>query len=678
MTEHNLVSPCCSQCWHTPANPCRQLIDCLAEGPLCHRDDKCRVLRAGRYAKARRGGEGDLLFIGTGTCGLANGAATIMRQIRLFFETTRIPAFLTEVGCVGYCQREVFIDLLSGSAPRLSYCDVTPENITELLDELFVKGNLRNRFLLGRWDDADGSLADVPLLKEIPFFKRQRKVVLENCGRIDPASLDAALAVGAFKAASQAIQTMTPTEVCDRVLESGLRGRGGAGFPTGQKWRVAHDTVSAEKYVICNADEGDPGAFMDRAVLEGDPFRVLEGLLIAAYAVGASKGYIYCRAEYPLAIDRLKNAIAQCLEAGLLGRNILDSLFSFEVTIKQGAGAFVCGEETAILASIEGGRGMPRSRPPFPAVKGLHGKPTVLNNVETLANVPMIIDRGAPWFKGLSLGDSAGTKVFALSGSIRNTGLVEVPIGIPLKEVIFDIGGGALPGHRIKAVQMGGPSGGCIPEEKMEVPVDYATLQQLGAMMGSGGMVVMDERSCMVDVAKFFMEFIRNESCGKCSPCREGTIRMHEILSSLTEKPLGDELQRLERFRGIFHLEELAQTIKDTSLCGLGQTAANPVLSTLRYFRDEYEAHIMENRCPAGGCKGLKTYAIDASLCNGCTLCRKKCDGDAVIGERKQTHYIIADRCIGCGACAEACPQKAIYEMTCDTLRPGRVCEQTA
>jgi len=663
MKPNQLTSPCCSQCWHTAANPCRKLIDCVASGPLCHTDEKCRKERAGRLSLARRGGEGDLLFVGTGTCGLANGASRIMRHIRLFFETTRIPATVIEVGCVGYCQREVFVDLLTESAPRLSYCDVTPDNVTELLEEVYVRGNLRNRFLLGRWDDGDGSLSDIPLLQDTPFFKRQCKVVLENCGRIDPSSLDAALAAGAFKAAARALQTMTPAEVCDSVLESGLRGRGGAGFPTGQKWRVAHDTVSAQKYVICNADEGDPGAFMDRAILEGDPFRVLEGLLIAAYAIGASKGYIYCRAEYPLAIERLQGAIAQCREVGLLGHNILDSLFSFDVTIKQGAGAFVCGEETAILASVEGGRGMPRPRPPFPAVSGLHGKPTALNNVETLANVPLIIERGAGWFKGLSMGPSAGTKVFALSGAIQNTGLVEVPIGIPLREIIYDIGGGALPGHRIKAVQMGGPSGGCIPEDKMDVPVDYASLQQLGAIMGSGGMVVMDEKSCMVDVAKFFMEFIRNESCGKCSPCREGTIRMHEILTMLTEKPVGDEIRRLERFRGILHLEELAQTVKETSLCGLGQTAANPVLSTLRFFRDEYEAHIFENRCPAGACKALKTFSIDTDLCIGCTVCKKKCPSDAIIGERKQAHYIIADKCIGCGTCIQACPQKAIFEL---------------
>ncbi len=665
-----LTAPCCNHCWHTTANPCRKLIDCLTGGPLCHDDEQCRTERAGRLTLARRGGAGTVLFVGAGTCGLANGASRIMTHIRAFLTTNRIDAEIIEVGCVGFCQREVFIDLLAGTAPRLSYCDVTSDNVIELLDEIFQKKNLKNRFLLGRWDEADGSFAEVPLLKDTPFFKRQTKVVLENCGRVDPSSVDSALAAGAFRAASRALHTMTPAEVCDLVQASGLRGRGGAGFTTGQKWRVALDTLSAEKYVICNADEGDPGAFMDRAVLEGDPFRVLEGLLIAAYAVGASKGYIYCRAEYPLALERLREAIDQCRQAGLLGHNILDSLFSFEVTIKQGAGAFVCGEETAILASIEGGRGMPRPRPPYPAVSGLHGKPTVLNNVETLANVPLIVEQGASWFKGLSAGSSAGTKVFALSGAIRNTGLVEVPIGIPLREIIYDIGGGALPGHRIKAVQIGGPSGGCIPEAELGVAVDYLPLQQLGAIMGSGGMVVMDERSCMVDVAKFFMEFIRNESCGKCTPCREGTIRMHEILSSFTEKPIGDELRRLERFRGILHLEELAQTVRETSLCGLGQTAANPVLSTLRFFRAEYEAHILENRCPAGACQGLKTFAVDTSLCVGCTLCRKQCPANAVIGERKQAHYIIEDRCIGCGACAEACPHQAIFELVAEL--PGQ------
>jgi NADH:ubiquinone oxidoreductase subunit F (NADH-binding)/Pyruvate/2-oxoacid:ferredoxin oxidoreductase delta subunit len=453
---------------------------------------------------------------------------------------------------------------------------------------------------------------------------------------------------------------MTREEVCETVLASGLRGRGGAGFPTGQKWKVALQTPATQKYLICNADEGDPGAFMDRAVLEGDPFRVVEGMLIAAYAIGATKGYVYCRAEYPLAIERLENAISQCRQAGLLGPNILGSLFDFDITIKQGAGAFVCGEETAILASIEGGRGMPRARPPFPAVAGLHGMPTVLNNVETLANIPGILRNGPEWFKSLGLGDAAGTKVFALSGRVKNTGLVEVPVGIPLREVVYGIGGGAPEGHRVKAVQIGGPSGGCIPDHLLDIPTDYGKLQEVGAMMGSGGMVVMDERSCMVDVAKYFMEFIRNESCGKCAPCREGTTRMHEILTALTERPVGDGMRKLERFRGLLHLEELAQVIKDTSLCGLGQSAANPVLSTLRFFRDEYEAHIMEDRCPAGVCQGLRTYSVDQASCIGCMACKKACPADAIIGERKSAHYIIVDRCIGCGACADACPKHSI------------------
>jgi len=456
---------------------------------------------------------------------------------------------------------------------------------------------------------------------------------------------------------------MTPVEVCDEVVASGLRGRGGAGFPTGQKWKLALEQPRAQKYLICNADEGDPGAFMDRAVLESDPFRVIEGMVVAAYAIGATKGYVYCRAEYPLAIERLGEAIFQCRAAGLLGKDILGSLVDFDITIKQGAGAFVCGEETAILASIEGGRGMPRPRPPYPVVSGLYGKPTVLNNVETLANVPAVIGRGAGEYRALGLGDAAGTKVFALSGRVRNTGLVEVPVGVPLREIVFDIGGGAAIGHEIKAVQIGGPSGGCIPAHLMDVPTDYGTLQELGAMMGSGGMVVMDERTCMVDVAKFFMEFIRNESCGKCTPCREGTTRMHEILVDLSERPVGDEVHRLERFRGILHLEELAETVKETSLCGLGQSAANPVLSTLRFFRDEYEAHILENRCPAGVCEGLRVFDIEPELCTGCTLCAENCPSGAIVGKRKFAHSIIVDRCTGCGACAEACPRQAVVAV---------------
>ncbi len=664
MNPSELIKPCCEHCRHTKGTPCRNLIDCISGGPFCHESDNCRKLRTLRLDRIRRGGEGTLIFLGAGTCGLANGAASIAKSIKNFLNANAIAAHIIEVGCVGFCQKEVFVDFLLGQGPRLSYCGINPQNIEELLDEVLIKKNMKNRFLYARLNEATEDLSDIPLIKDTPFFRLQHKLVLENCGIIDPSSLDAALAAGAFQAAAKVVRDMTPAQVCDTILESGLRGRGGAGFLTGQKWRVALDTLASEKYLICNADEGDPGAFMDRAILEGDPFRVLEGMLIAAYAIGAGKGYIYCRAEYPLAIERLQQAIEQCRAAGFLGHNILNSLFSFDLIIKQGAGAFVCGEETAILASIEGGRGMPRPRPPYPAVSGLHGKPTILNNVETLANVPVIITKGTSWFKKISTGASTGTKVFALSGSVQNTGLVEVPIGIPLRKIIHDIGGGALPSHHIKAVQIGGPSGGCIPEDKFDVLVDYLPLKEQGAMMGSGGMVVMDETSCMVDVAKFFMEFIRNESCGKCAPCREGTTRMHEILVRLTEKPVGDELQRLERFRGIFHLEELAETCRETSLCGLGQTAANPVLSTMRFFRSEYVAHIMDNHCPAGVCQGLKTYFIDTDLCIGCTICKKKCPSDAIVGDRKQAHYIIGDRCIGCGACADACTQKVIFEAS--------------
>jgi NADH:ubiquinone oxidoreductase subunit F (NADH-binding)/Pyruvate/2-oxoacid:ferredoxin oxidoreductase delta subunit len=659
MTNSELFQPCCKLCWHTPSSPCVRAVECIAQGPLCHENKGCGEVRAARLSRFRRGGEGTLIFVGLGTCGLANGAAAIRKRIEAFLGENRIRASIIDVGCIGYCQKEVIVDIALPGSSRIAYAGVTKDNVDALLAGVLLRGELLNPLALGSHDIAEGALAALPEISGIPFFARQKKVVLENCGIIEPVSLDAALAHGAFRGLSRALSSMTPAEVCETMIASGLRGRGGAGFPTGRKWRVAHDQVSAEKYVICNADEGDPGAFMDRAVLEGDPYRVLEGLVIAAYAVGARHGYIYCRAEYPLAIERLELAISRMREAGLLGDNILDSQFAFDVKIKPGAGAFVCGEETAIIASIEGRRGMPRPRPPYPAERGLYGKPTVLNNVETLANVPPILHRGAEWFAGIGNGAS-GTKVFALSGAVRNTGLVEVPIGLSLRELVEDIGGGAIPGHHLKAVQIGGPSGGCLPADELDVAVDYRALQERGAIMGSGGLVVMDERSCMVDVAKYFMEFIRSESCGKCAPCREGTTRLYEILVSLCEKPGKDENKRLERFRGLLVAEELAETIREASLCGLGQTAANPVLSTLRYFRSEYEAHLHEQRCPAGVCQGLRTFSIDNALCIGCAMCRKACPQNAIVGERKQAHYVIEDRCIGCGACVSACPKGAI------------------
>ena len=500
------------------------------------------------------------------------------------------------------------------------------------------------------------------LSNSIPFFKHQQKIVLQNCGIIDPASLDAFIAYGGFKGLDKVLRLMKPHDVIKEITGSGLRGRGGAGFPTGKKWELAFNQNADQKYLICNADEGDPGAFMDRSVLESDPFRVIEGMLIAAYAIGASKGFVYCRAEYPLAIKRLENSINLCLQYGLLGDNILNSNFNFELKIKMGAGAFVCGEETALIASIEGKRGMPKPRPPYPSIAGLWGKPTVINNVETFANISTIINRGSTWFSSIGTETSKGTKVFALSGKIKNTGLVEVPMGIKLEDVVFEIGGGIPDDKLFKAVQIGGPSGACLPYSVIETKVDYESLKAVGAMMGSGGFVVMDEDTCMVDVAKYFLTFIQNESCGKCVPCREGTKRMLEIIERVpvSYKQTKQKTDQLQRFKGIIHLKRLADVIRDTSLCGLGQSAPNPVLSGLKYFKDEYEEHLYDRKCSAAVCKELLTFTIDNNICNGCGVCTRRCAVEAIAGEKGHAHYIIEDKCIKCGMCFEACRFKAI------------------
>jgi len=551
---------------------------------------------------------------------------------------------IVETGCHGFCEMGPLVIVYPEG---VFYIRVQESDVADIVEQHLYKGRIVERLLF----KEQGTLEGIPNYKDIDFYKKQMRIVLANCGHLDPEEINEYIAVGGYEALGKALTTMKPEAIIDEVKKSGLRGRGGGGFPSGIKWGFTRNAAGDKKYVICNADEGDPGAFMDRSVLEGDPHRVLEGMAICGYAIGADEGYIYVRAEYPLAIKRLKIAIKQAEELGLIGDNIFGSGFNFHLKIKEGAGAFVCGEETALMASIEGQRGVPRSRPPFPAVSGLWGKPTNINNVETFANIPQIITRGAAWYASIGTERSTGTKVFALTGRINHTGLAEVPMGITMREIIYDIGGGIQGGKKFKAVQIGGPSGGCLPEELLDMSVDYDSLIKVGAMMGSGGLVVMDETTCMVDISKFFLSFTQAESCGKCTPCREGTKRMLEILTRITEGQ-GKE-------GDIELLEVLAKNIKQTALCGLGQTAPNPVLSTLRYFRKEYEAHITEKRCPAGACSGLAQYKI-TEKCRGCGLCITVCPVDAISGEKKALHSIDQEKCIKCGACMAKCPFKAI------------------
>ena len=555
---------------------------------------------------------------------------------------------IVETGCHGFCEKGPVVIVYPEG---IFYCQVKPEDTKEIVEEHLLKGRPVKRLMFK--DQFTEEM--VPNYKDIDFYKKQNRIALRNCGFINPENIKEYIARGGYEALAKALTEMTPEQVIEEVKASGLRGRGGGGFPTGLKWGFARAAQGDKKYVICNADEGDPGAFMDRSILEGDPHALIEGMTIAGYAIGADEGYIYVRAEYPLAIKRLKIAIAQALEMGLLGEDIFGSGFNFKLNIKEGAGAFVCGEETALIASIEGRRGEPRVRPPFPANKGLWGKPSNVNNVETFANVSRIIANGSKWFASMGTEKSKGTKVFALTGKVKNTGLAEVTMGITLREIIFEIGGGIINDKKFKAVQIGGPSGGCIPEQLLDLPIDYDSLIEAGAMMGSGGLVVMDEDTCMVELARFFLNFTQMESCGKCTPCREGTKIMLDILERITkgEGKEGD----------IELLESLAETIKSTALCGLGQTAPNPVLATLRYFRNEYEAHIKEKRCPAGVCAGLTGYTILEDKCKGCTACARVCPVQAISGEVKKPHKIDPAKCIKCGACMETCKFNAIVKQ---------------
>jgi len=553
---------------------------------------------------------------------------------------------LVETGCHGMCEMgPIVVVYPEGSF----YCRVTADDVPEIVEEHLYKGRIVQRLL---YTIPGEDKVKVPHYKDIPFYGKQLRIALKNCGYINPDNIEEYIARDGYQALAKALLEMTPEETLEEVKKSGLRGRGGAGFPTGRKWEFAKMAPGDKKYIICNADEGDPGAFMDRSVLEGDPHAIVEGMLIGAYVIGADEGYIYCRAEYPLAIKRLINAIKQAEDMGLLGDNIMGTDFCFHLHIKEGAGAFVCGEETALMASIEGKRGMPTPRPPFPANCGLWGKPTNINNVETWANVAQIVLNGGEWYSSIGTETSKGTKIFAVTGKVNNTGLVEAPMGMPLREIIFDIAGGIPNGKKFKAVQLGGPSGGCLPESMLDTPVDYESINATGAIMGSGGMVVMDEDACIVDVAKFFLNFTQNESCGKCPFCRIGTKRMLEILERISEGK--GKLEDLDL------LEDMAHKVKDGSLCGLGQTAPNPILTTIKYFRDEYVAHIVDKKCPAKVCTALIHYTIDPAKCIGCTKCARQCPVNAISGELKKPHLIDQDDCIRCGQCMAVCPVKAI------------------
>jgi NADH-quinone oxidoreductase subunit F len=601
------------------------------------------------------------ILIGTATCGRAAGALETLKAFEEELARHSVEATITEVGCMGLCYAEPLVTIIKPDYPNICYKNITSELVPRLVEDYLVNDDPCLDLALGTLEGGDGEAIYIP---ELLRFEKERRLVLSRCGYVDPENINHYLANGGYSALDKALQ-MNPDEVVAEITDSGLRGRGGAGFPTGKKWQFCRNTKDEPKYIICNADEGDPGAYMDRTILESDPHSVIEGMLIAGYAIGASQGYIYVRAEYPLAIRRLKVALAQAYESGLLGNNILDSDFGFGISIKQGSGAFVCGEETAMIMAIEGNRGMPYPRPPFPAIRGLWGKPTVINNVKTLANVPIIINHGADWYSQIGTEGSKGTAIFTLVGKVEDTGLAEVPMGTTLRELIFDIGGGIKDNKQFKAVQIGGPSGGCLPESLLDTPIDFDSLTQTGAMMGSGGMVTMDEDNCIVDTARFFLDFTQRESCGKCTMCRIGTKQMLMILDNIVQGEAKPE--------DIDLLIELAEDIKVGSLCGLGKTAPNPVLTTIRYFRDEYLAHIVEKRCPALVCPALIAYYILPDKCNkACDHCLVTCPTKAVFNTETGIKAIDQEKCVKCGTCKIVCPPEydAVIKISPISLLP--------
>lgn len=617
-------------------------------------EDKVSLLRRDTVIKP-------VIFIGAGTCGMVAGADKTIIAVENYLKEKKIDADVIETGCNGMCVHEPLMEVQLPGKQRLSFAKVTAQKTEYILDHI-LNYSVPEENVLGQYPHENlQPWENIINIYDLPFFKYQTRVVLRNCGFIDPYSIEEYEAWGGYLAMKRVLRKYSSDKVCEIIEESGLRGRGGGGYPTGHKWRMALNSPDDERYLICNGDESDPGAFMDRAIFEGDPHRLIEGIIIAAYAIKAKRAFVYIRASYSLAVERLKHAINEAVKAGYLGHDIQGSGFNLNIHIREGAGAFVCGEETALIASIEGKRGTPLPKPPYPVQRGLFGKPTVVNNVETLANVADIIDKGPSWFAATGTATSKGTKVFSISGKVKNTGMVEVAMGTSFRDIIYNIAGGIKNYKKLKAIQIGGPSGSCLPEESLDEIVDYESLKAADAMMGSGGIVVMDEDSCMVDIAKFFADFLQRESCGKCIPCREGSRRMHEILQNITRRPINEAgYETLERFKGVMQLENLAEVIRDTSLCGLGQTAPNSLLSAMKYFREEFEEHIFDRKCRSGVCRDLKIYFIDVDKCSGCIVCARKCPANAIIGSPRMPHFIVEEKCTGCGICFEVCKFGAV------------------